>query len=942
MTMTLEEFEARNPGAVKVEAPRVGMRLEDFDKANPTALAVSGDLFDEFKNYITYDQLPDQPDEFSSFFSNIPSSSIRQGLNIMEQRQAARGENLRTDLYKDKVIKQLVAKGFNLHRNDEGEWTHYYNQPISDLTFRAKFGLLDTDEERRSLLEDRFGEGKVNRDGAGRWMYWKEDLNKGKGAWASVDSENLELADTADIMKESAQVAAEVGAMFLVPELQGPRWIVRAAQAAKIGTEVAAPLAVHEALERLENSLGINMESSDAQMSRFYQEAVEYTGWALGTRLAALGVNRFWSPLPGGISSETRRLTNDVMELNALRDARSPEEWLEVRQRMEQFNDLPEAQRNALINDPNRLWEDFKLRTSQVNSAPILARVEGILSKFPGSSGVYRKNAEALQQAIDEEVAWLLRDVPNATEYAPILKGKLQQAINERQLQQKSFYDKYVSGLDPNTGGRIVKDSVERAKLQFRDEADVRYSYLDWLIRDATGMTNSAIVPTKFLKEEIETIRREAGNVGLRPGTSKYFEELEALPEFLNMQEFKRLKNQFGDIKSGTTVIPDMDTRDMSRLYSSINKGVTDLDSLTKNMGPEFAAKFKRELEETQAWYEGNHILFSDPEGSFAKVITKYKDSSTGMYKLVRSMMGGGNEAYVRRMFSVMDADEIAQFKSIAQDYVMDGKTPAQMQKYLNNSENMGTYEAIFGRDQFQAMRDFADEAVKFQYSPAAKLARESSEAMKLLNNTVKKNDYSGFKAIVDELGEGSQEVEMMRNAFMAKLIQEATQQTDNSLYSTISGTALLNQIDKTYGAGVVKNVLGEEKYKNLRLLAEISKATRSGDAAGGLAAGFFILNTMRTANLISAGVFSAKAYLAARLVSSAGAQKWLSHEPLSDMTKTQWRAAIASIQLLGEPVQGKEKLRNKAFDARYQSYRTSMNPRAKKAKEMAQRVLGR
>ena len=99
----------------------------------------------------------------------------------------------------------------------------------------------------------------------------------------------------------------------------------------------------------------------------------------------------------------------------------------------------------------------------------------------------------------------------------------------------------------------------------------------------------------------------------------------------------------------------------------------------------------------------------------------------------------------------------------------------------------------------------------------------------------------------------------------------------------------------------------GSDYFKNLTLLAVMAKESskKEGGSAGGLASGFFILNMMKTANVVSGGLFAAKAWVMAKSLNSKAASKWLTNEPLKVSTRKGMQAATASMLIMSSEETG-------------------------------------
>lgn len=848
----------------------------------------------------------------------------------------------------------LEKKGFDI-RSTDGRWDVDYTKGLNDWAGRVVLSAIDSPTTKLEKVKEITGkEGRL--DGAGRVLFFDDR----DGVWRPVDSPTVDAYDiVADPADEVPMFLAEVASTKFTGKLiSGANSTLRriGGTVKAAGLDAVAGSSAMLTTELIEKQLLGDEEDYESIAS---QVGTNFILTSAGATIVPLvvGATRQLknNPLNAFVGEEERELINFVSTLGDNRAARmqsDPEEWKSFVGSLDRYRNLDATQKQDLLNNPDKLWKEYKLRPAQVNTSAILMRVESILSKVPGGAGVYENISKSNKLLIEEEVAWMLRDVPNRDEYAPILMRKIERAVKEQFHVRTSQLGLRVQATGGEPLGEEIYDAVDRWKADFHRDAEIRFLGTDSLLRPQMGDIPNPfrmIFPTdKFrgLYDKLSndpSVRKElASSVSPNNRFNKEMAEirqtLEDLPsgDHISPQEYRKLQDKFHAL---ITEYPTVRKR-VQELGESLNplQDMEAVEARMKSLGYEDAVteRYLREFSENNDWYSANRALYdteSDPMSVFGAILENYDrkggELSGGAEKIVGMLFPIGAEAtrwnnlkYVRK-FRDKASPELQEKvrEHLIYKLVGDGSTrdPAMLAgKYLNMSDEVTEmYAEVLGTGTLASLTSWANFASEQSAGMAYKLALKQKDYNSITKGLMRPETSGGrvdFDSVDTALdfAEDHAGRQAIRGFFMEEILRKASKIDNSSSFHHLDGSALTKTID-SYGEDRVKDVLGEESYESLLALAGLARSTRSDKSgAGGLAAGFLIANTFLRGDVMGGLITAGKTNIMAQLLTHRPVISWLSKADLTPQSKEFWRNLSVMTVYSNKFVDNEEGLRGK------------------------------
>lgn len=584
--------------------------------------------------------------------------------------------------------KYVEDNHFQLDPSEEG-WQIDYTQSLNGWKGRFVVSSSDTTLDKLRIVEELTGRpGKV--DLGGRVLFQPE-ANK----WAPVDGPEFDIWDIlADPLEDIPEVVAEVGATYWAP---GP---LKEWGATHLSSRVLMGILRAGAIEapagagtELLWELGERATGLDSEETAVLLERAQNT-WATNAALGSLvpigvgfvnGVRN--NPLYAFVTPESKAVVDSVNRLIARGQARDPSEVAQVMQGLERFKNLNPDEQAVLLSNPEKLNKDFGLRPSQVNASAALRRLDSFLSQIPGAAGVYEALTLQQKQFLEQEVFWMLKDVPERLDAAPVIQRQLEHALRANIRQRKSIMGLMVDEMSYRDAGTIVYDAVDRFKNTFVNEAEKKAVALDDLLRPIltkddwkyrrvisakplvqlynsmykNPAINKEIVDavsgneylTKRLQGVVKRLQGEtAQGVILDPKTMRPIEISNKVPHNLTMEEYRLIQRDLSDIINEAPTL----RKTIAQLSESLNptkegsEAIKHTRTRMKELGYDEATidKYLSEFKSFNAWYADTRALFDasaegDKYSVFGKILDNWRRGETGG-------MSGGAEKIVHML----------------------------------------------------------------------------------------------------------------------------------------------------------------------------------------------------------------------------------------------------------------------------------------------------
>jgi hypothetical protein len=872
--MSVEDFLQQNPDA-QVETPQTqkDFSIEEFLQQNPDAQVEqpgpSAPVISPQQIDIT--SIGRDKEKLQEVFSNLPEGFIDLDKLHQETIKGFKQEFTGAGQFSPGKIVESTIQAFEKLGLD---LSVDYKTEASN-SFRFRFSLADTDEERTRLIEDEFGEGSASRDPSGRFLF----LNSKTGKRTAIDSPVFNRKDIVDVAADAPEIIGIIAGAILSRGQTVPR---------QITAEVVGGVTGSLASEGLESFLGQNLENLPDIKKRNLQEAGLIATFSVIGRFPGVIIGRFKSPLSGGVTEQSRQISNDFRILNAERTARG--------------------------------LQPLNVRPSAVNESPALSRLEGILAKFPGSAGVFAKNRKLIDDAINDEIEFLTKGLADKEQIAPVIRQKLQRAMDLQIANARLSNNAKFTGVDPVTGGEATVNGTEVALQMFENSTGKRLLSITGIV------TDQKIVSTRGLKNSARSLisratREETGEVieAFTPGiTVKRIEQILRLPDQVDLQTAQNIRQSLGEIIGGRNPLAEITEGQAKFLFKGLASSMDNVNSLTRKTTLSLSDKrqFVKEYREFNKFYKEGHDDFNLSTSPFNKILKRFKDNPDG---LVEFYFRKNNATNIARIKSRLPAEDFKKFQQASQDVLLSNKTGKQLDRVLDTMDD-ATLNVVFGKEKVTAFRQFAKAQRKVEETPIAQFLDEKSEANRIFINMIEADNPASALRAKQLLGANSSEWKQIQLAFADKLINKAIRTIDINTFDrlgrkvttkqvSLDGQALLDAINREFGERTVSKILeGTPLLVNLRRLAVVAKANAKGEggSAGGLASGLFMLNLFRTANFLSAGMLSAATWTAAKSLNSKTATRWLTNEPLSNLSKSSLRALTESALIISSKEAGR------------------------------------
>lgn len=746
---------------------------------------------------------------------------------------------------------------------------------LRDSGARARLAEADTVDEKVRILTELYGWGGT--DFQGNLITKTED-----GTIISVEEPEFTKEDIAEFRRELPQIAGVVASAAMT---RGTGW------AKQMIGDIIGNLAGLTASDMMESFRGDNLETVKDMGDRYFRESLFTGGAFLAGKGVAAVANRLKNPLVGGVTPHTYKNYEELMEMDVNIQNRliSSVEAKEGRQ-------LTDWEKEVVRQTSKKL----KFRPSIINDSPILARTEAMLAKIPGGAGVWqnvkRDFNKVIQDEVDELVSHFPTDFRLKERMAEELKYNLTRIAERKVNFMRSHHNARFTGVDPSTGGQALTDGVDVAIEQFKVARESRAAGMaSWL--GQFRMFDTKRVQAEARKQLRELSRNARGVV--QP--SERARELElrwylTLDEKMDFATIQRHRSSIGDRIGGRDPTGDLTEARYKRLYAAMTEDieqsvpdVTAANVLWGGIARRDRRRFVQEFQDFNAWYRAEHSIYNDRRGAIYRIY----DSKTPD-KLVDLFFRKGNATHVRQLKNRIPAHDFEVARSSAQQMLLMSKSGKALASKIDGIGDE-TMHAWFGPQQTRAFKEFAKAVQRFEREPLGKLIDDAQSSYTLWTKLIDPKDPTTFMQAKRALSNNPRQWERIQYAQAANMLRDSI--TPNGV---LDGQKLLATLD-SYEKGVLESLFrGTPLNARLRILADVTtEATKAeGGAAGGLAAGLFVIS-MITGNLLTAGSIATVTYLVSKGLASRTAASWLSNKSLGQMTSAQIRAATESMLLL-------------------------------------------
>ncbi len=755
---------------------------------------------------------------------------------------------------------------------------------------RAALSQADTLEEKLKLINDHFGEGSAGQDSFGRLTFKDPNTNQVK----TIDSLNFELEDFSDLADDLPMVATTLGTAW-------------ATGGTSLGYQLLADSAAYVTgrmfSEGIENLRGANLESVEEQADRLKSEAffaVPAT-FAIGGTMAAFS-NRMTNPLYPTLTPKSLQVIEDQTRMNARRVERGE--------------------------------EPVTLLASALNEAPFLARAEGILSKLPLSSWIYKQRQDTIDNAINDEVTLLTEKLPTTiegrTEAASSIKAQLKRIVDEEADMLFSTNNARFTGKSPYDGAETMTDGVKVAAEKFKLDASKRGSSLAAVVGEAKFIPVGANSGFKrYARAELKKLPLDKdGRVvaAFRPLEARLKSWLK-MEDTLSFSQWSSIRQDLGKVinKDGDAIITNIDSGRAKQMYKEITKAMDralfnpkkTASLLPKGVGEKKFKKWFQELKDYNDWYSKNHELFVDKKGALSEIA-----KSSSAWDLVDYFLRKNNSVNIKEIKKHITPEKFKESKEAVKNILLferNGKkrSPREMEKMINGLGEE-TVDAWLGTGWYKTIGDLSTGLKSIQDLPINKLISEKTDAGKFFNNLLKNKNAESVIGVRKKLGKDSEEWKQMQTFYMSALLERSIKD------GALNGKALLKNLrsiktgkGKQFGdtQGFNKFMFDGTGYYNvLEDLGELAVAAQKSKTslAGGLAAGMMQMSFM-TGNIVSTGGLAAVTWLMAKALTSKTASKWLTNKPLQDVTRAEIRAFTETLLRVSEETSDESPLKQRA-----------------------------
>ena len=237
---------------------------------------------------------------------------------------------------------------------------------------RVELSFTNTLEEKMDLIDKEFGKGSAGQDNQGRLTY----VNPTTGKQTVIDPPRFELGDFADLTSQLPEIALTIGAAVATSGMSATAMIL---------ADIAAFTAGALTREKIADVSDLNSETYEEVISRLGKEMMITVPLTLATGAgAAVALNRLNNPLFPGMTPESVEIIEELARLNARRVSEG----------------LPPV----------------RFLSSALNEHGMIARMEGILAKVPGSSWIYNRRQKIIDDALNHEVDTIMKHIPASFE----------------------------------------------------------------------------------------------------------------------------------------------------------------------------------------------------------------------------------------------------------------------------------------------------------------------------------------------------------------------------------------------------------------------------------------------------------------------------------------------------------------------------------------------
>ena len=650
--------------------------------------------------------------------------------------------------------------------------------------------------------------------------------------------------------------------------------------------------------EAIEEWSGRNKETYEDVQNRLVQESFLVLGLNAVVGTTVWGVNRMKNPIHTGVTPDSELAVKEMLRINERRVKAG----------------LPPVQ----------------LLASALNDNPMLARIEGILSKIPVSAQIYKVKQESIDKMIADEVEFLIKDLnitgPARNAEIQRLTKNFKTIVDEHLDFIYSKHNARFTGINPATGKKTATEGTEIAfeKQTLLFEKD--YAALGTISGDSKwihlGMsTGGKGKPSAFkqeLQKEVENLKDVPILDPLRSTLEKILKTGDEAGGWVNVAQYVNVKKELAKRMKGTsTHLRDLDTGRAAKLYELLEKAVDQASKNPSRIKDKFppgtdVGKFIKQFKDTNRRYKEYKDLYITGKGTVAE-ITRANAKGDDAFNLIDFFFRKDNSKNVTEMKSVLlsipgGAKQWKTMQGAIKDILIGTKggalrTPKELDKILDDIGEE-TITAWLGPKAFRNYKDLAKAARQFGEKNAVKLVKEADDAKHLFHSLIKDKNINTIIQARELVGAGSKEWKTAQKHYVGELLDAAS---DNGI---LNGQKLQNILKGAEG-GFNQNFInemfkGSPYLQRLADLADISarSARAKSSMAGGLAAGMVVLSflTMKLGAFVKAATFGW--INASFLTQKSLAAAWFTNKKFHDITDTQLRAMLREWSRFGDQEQ--------------------------------------
>lgn len=407
----------------------------------------------------------------------------------------------------------LIKRSQNLLRELKGEDEGVDYSGIQDMGFRAELSKRDTDEERRTFLNETLGEENWGFDTYGKYVIHPKGLvNLGIQSDKTKSIEEVDpftLGDVADMRGDAPAIAGAV----IGSALTGGAGIIPALIATS-GTAMAFK-SVDEILDQIrgENSQSFPEVAGDVAI----EGALAATGEVGYRAMVAPFGRRALGPEAHRMTDELRELVTEMEEIGA------------------------------------------KIAPSNVTDAPLLGRFQGMLDKIFGDP-LAAKNARVFKQEMAR-----LKD-----EAGPLTEGQdpgelIRTDLSDAREALRSWAKRAAEDIDSFVNERVKGMNVP-VPGDWRIIAGPQNIQGHWTIVPTQGLKEAASELVGGLPKSVKT----GEPIFVDPATVSTINKIIGeLPDMVTISQMQRVTDKLWDAVNDKTIIPGIGSRDAMTLWRS-------------------------------------------------------------------------------------------------------------------------------------------------------------------------------------------------------------------------------------------------------------------------------------------------------------------------------------------------------------------------------------